>query len=111
VIPALLLGLAACGDPEDTSLAALCDDAPVVTWNNFGDGFLTENCRACHSVNAYDRHDAPDDLNFDTLDDVRPQVPVMLAHTTGTAPDMPPEGGVAEDDRYLFEVWLKCYPP
>ena len=112
----LLLGLSACdggGDFEpDTDppadLPALCDDAPTVTWDNFGEGFVIEACQACHASTALDRHDAPPTIVFDTEDQVRLLEDLVLEVATGEAPTMPPQGGVSDEDRYLLEVWLTC---
>lgn len=113
---ALLLALAACQgdgtDPSDTSGTAdtgpsLCDDAPVVTWENFGSGFTTESCQACHASTATDRQGAPEAVVFDTEEDVLAHADSILGRVIDTM-DMPPQGGVTEDDRYLVEVWLSC---
>lgn len=97
--------------PEDTGTAVdpLCVDAPVVTWNNFGEGFLIENCQACHASTAPNRHGAPENVTFDTEDDVRTWKDRILARAAGDAPTMPPMGGTSADDRYLLEVWLTCW--
>ena len=101
--------LAGCPGSEDSD--TFCDGTPVVTWDNFGRGFLTENCQTCHASDSPDRHDAPDYVTFDTEADVAAQVQPILLAATGEAPYMPPEGGVSEDDRFLLKVWLSCYPP
>jgi len=93
----------------DTGGLALCVDAPVVTWSSFGDGFMTQNCQSCHRSTSTDRRGAPDDIIFDTHEDVLDQTDRILARAAGTEPSMPPSGGVHEDDRYLLEVWLTCW--
>lgn len=93
------------GEPVDP----ICVDAPVVTWNNFGEGFLVENCQACHASTAPNRHDAPESVTFDTEEDVRTWKDRILARAAGDAPTMPPMGGTSPDDRYLLEVWLTCW--
>jgi hypothetical protein len=112
--PPVLL-LAACGggdapaDGEDTAdLPAICEDAPVVTWDNFGAGFVKESCQPCHASTAAERHDAPDTVVFDTEHDVQLWSAQILDIATGESPTMPPQGGVSDDDRYLLEVWLTC---
>ena len=103
--------LVACGDPEDSDTAAFCADAPVTTYDNFGQGFLTENCQTCHASGSADRNSAPADVIFDTEGDVAAQADLILAMATGDEPQMPPEGGVTDDDRSRLEIWLRCYPP
>lgn len=112
----VLLLAAACAaepPPADSGSAApegpaICADAPVVTWDNFGAGFLTQHCDACHASSTLDRHDAPATVAFDSEDEVWQWADRILARTTGEEPTMPPQGGVSEDDRYLLEVWLTC---
>ena len=110
----ILLGLAACQGDDDTTPAgtadtgpSLCDDAPVVTWENFGSGFTTESCQACHASTATDRQGAPEAVVFDTEEDALALADRILDRVVDTS-DMPPQGGVTEDDRYLVEVWLSC---
>lgn len=92
-------------DPADPT----CDEAPVVTWDNFGRGFLVENCQACHASTAPDRHGAPIEVVFDTEGDARAWKDRILARAAGEAPTMPPMGGTSADDRYLLGVWLTCW--
>ena len=116
---ALALGLLGCDparqgeDPGDLSsqtsdLPEICVDAPVVTWANFGRGFVTQHCQACHASTAADRHDAPEEITFDTEEQVWALADRILARTLGEAATMPPQGGVSDDDLYLLEVWLTC---
>jgi uncharacterized membrane protein len=108
----LPIGLAACAtdDTDDGAVDALCDGAPVTTWDNFGAGFLKENCQPCHAstVAVEDRQFAPVAVTFDTEADVWPLADRILARATGDAPTMPPRGGVTDDDRDRLEVWLTC---
>ncbi len=105
---ALLLG---CGNPADTDALVECDDAPVVTWDNFGAGFVLENCQPCHASSAADRHDAPEDVIFDSEADVALWAQEILERAASEDPTMPPQGGVEEDDRIRLATWLTCYPP
>ncbi|MCA9516919.1 MAG: hypothetical protein KC635_18380 [Myxococcales bacterium] len=91
-----------------TERAAWCAEAPVLSWDNFGHGFLLENCQPCHASTAADRHDAPTTVAFDSIERVRILKAKMLRMATGDAPEMPPAGGVSEEDRALLEVWLEC---
>ncbi len=40
---------------------------------------------------------------------VQASPPLILSLAVSEAPEMPPEGGVAEDDRALLEIWLRCW--
>jgi len=94
--------LSACGQPE------VCDDAPTVTWDNFGRGFTTQNCQACHASESVDRNGAPPDITFDSEEALLEHIDLVLDEATGDSPTMPPQGGVEEDDRYRLEVMLRC---
>lgn len=97
--------------PTPDAAARLCEDAPVVTWENFGQGFTIENCQSCHASTAPNRYGAPPYVVFDTHNDVKTWRERMLDRATGDAPTMPPGGGVSEEDRALLEIWLTCYEP
>lgn len=95
-------------DTGDTGMApSLCDDAPVVTWENFGAGFVTQNCQACHASGAVARNGAPEAVTFDSEEDTLSFAERILSRVVDT-PTMPPQGGVTDDDRYFTEVWLRC---
>jgi uncharacterized membrane protein len=106
----VLLSIACDGDAGEATdgLPETCNGAPVTTWDNFGAGFVTENCQACHASTAADRQGAPEGVVFDTEEDVWRAAPAILTMATGEEPLMPPRGGVPEDDRYRLEVWLTC---
>lgn len=87
-----------------------CKDAPLVTYNNFGQGFLSEHCQGCHASTAPDRNDAPEEITFDTADEAWEKAEDILLQATGEEPLMPPRGGVSEEDRLRLEVWLTCAP-
>jgi len=93
------------GGPVDP----LCVDAPVVTWDSWGQGFLRANCQSCHSTTSNDRRGAPDDIFFDDRDAALAHAERILARSAGLEPTMPPSGGVDENDRYKLEVWLTCW--
>ena len=106
----LCFGLAACsGDSAATAEdSGFCATAPVVTFESFGSGFVTENCQTCHASTAPDRHDAPAEVTFDDVAHCWEWADRILARASGAAPTMPPMGGTTDDDRYLLEVWLTC---
>ena len=93
------------GGPVDP----LCVDAPIVTWESWGQGFLGANCQSCHSTESTDRHGAPEGVAFDTHGSTLALADRILERSAGSDPTMPPSGGVSEDDRYLLEVWLTCW--
>lgn len=84
-----VLALAACEEVgEATYLPApdWCDDAPVTTWDNFGRGFLVENCQGCHASASLDRHEAPLEFVFDTPEDVVTHRQAILDIAAGIFP-------------------------
>ena len=119
----ILVSLAACQGGEvasDTSVddqsagdsahvgESLCEEAPLVTYANFGEGFLLANCQICHASTAADRHEAPESVTFDTVDQTWTWADRILDRTTGDDASMPPEGGVSEYDMELLTYWLGC---
>jgi hypothetical protein len=94
-------------DPTSTDR---CTGAPIVTWDNFGAGFLNENCDSCHAstVEGEARNDAPEAVHFDTKEEAWAWSAVILRMATGDDPAMPPEGGPSEDDRMRLFWWLGC---
>jgi uncharacterized membrane protein len=96
------------GEPTYVAAPDWCDEAPVTTWDNFGRGFLVENCQGCHARASLDRHEAPVDFTFDTPEDVAAQRQAILDIATGIFPQMPPAGGVAAEERARLEAWLTC---
>lgn len=98
------------GDAQDSdgeSEVDPCELAPVLTWDNFGAGFLVENCQPCHASGAVDRHDAPRAVVFDTRADAAARADRILERAVNV-PEMPPAGGVSAADRALLEAWVLC---
>ncbi|MBT9558515.1 MAG: c-type cytochrome [Myxococcales bacterium] len=85
-----------------------CDAVPILTWANFGEGFVLDNCQACHAHGAADRHGAPAEVAFDTLDDVLTWQDRIVARAGSELGGMPPAGGVSETDRKLLLAWIAC---
>ena len=101
------------GDGADTASEAVdpaCVDQPVVTWANFGAGFLLEQCQSCHAATSPDRRGAPEDVHFGEESDVVRLRDRIAARALGDPPTMPPEGGVSDSDRALLEIWITCDP-
>jgi len=105
---ALDSGLAT-ADTVDTGAAAgdVCADAPVTTWENFGAGFITQNCQSCHASTAAERNGAPETVTFDTEEQALAWGNQILARVT-VSEDMPPQGGLSDDQRQLVVYWLEC---
>jgi uncharacterized membrane protein len=103
------LTLGACtGGGSDSAELDPCADEPVVTYETFGAGFLTENCQSCHASTAPDRKGAPEGVVFDTVGDAWAQRDRILARAAIDPPEMPPLGGTTADDRARLKIWLTC---
>lgn len=90
--------------------AVSCEEAPVLTWDNFGAGFMRHYCQGCHASGVADRYGAPEAVTFDTVDETWAWRDRVLARSVGDDPDMPPAGGTTEDDRIRLRLWLDCAP-
>ena len=110
----VIAGLAGCtGEKESAAESAaddFCSDAQLVTWDSFGQGFMIENCQACHASTTPNRYNAPEEVFFDTKEDAWYWKDRILARSAGDDASMPPNGGVNEDDRTRLRWWLECAP-
>jgi hypothetical protein len=86
-----------------------CEDAPLVTWETFGEGFIRGNCTSCHRSTASDRHDAPTGVDFDDYDAVMAWKDPILAMAGSEPPQMPPGGGTSVEERDKLAIWLTCW--
>ena len=103
---ALCALLAACGDDVDRQCAT-----SSATYDTVGKPYIESWCRGCHAADVpiTMRQNAPLDVNFDTLADVRTQL-VPIATTIENA-TMPPEGGPSAADNARMLQWLDCGAP
>ena len=100
-------------DQKDTAVdsaeSSACETGtPSLSWDNFGEGFLLENCQPCHAGNAQNRFEAPEEVTFDNKAQAWYWAERILARATGEDADMPPAGGVSDDDKQRLEWWLTC---
>jgi uncharacterized membrane protein len=114
VVAACVAAAGACttssGDPpgddggDDTS----CDTS-YLTYDNFGEPFMENWCRSCHSSEVPEdmRQTAPDDVNFDDLADVQAFAD-RIAYRAGEQKTMPPAGGPSDEERALLVEWISC---
>ncbi|MEQ1501377.1 MAG: c-type cytochrome [Myxococcota bacterium] len=77
-----------------------------VGWDDVGRGFTLEYCDACHAATATDRHGAPASVTFDTEAEAEAFADRIAARVD--AGDMPPGGGVSDDDLDALAAWLDC---
>ena len=97
-----LLGHARRGDVD-------CSREPPLTWDTFGHGRMKIHCAGCHSslYTGGQRKGAPDGVDLDTLDGVVLWVDRVLDRTIDRR-DMPPGGGLSDEDLADLEEWLVC---
>ncbi len=99
--------LACSGKSEDTGWIN-CEEAPVVNYENFGEGFLTHNCQSCHSVTTANRYGAPENVYFDTKEDATTWLLPIYETTIGNRESMPPAGTIEPDEQVMLYWWLVC---
>ena len=78
-------------------------------YENFGAGFLIQNCQGCHASGTVDRAGAPAEFFFDSYADVMTHKEVILREIEENT--MPPMGGLADDEREAALEWLHCAQP
>lgn len=97
------------------------DDGTGTPDGHFGKDFMESNCTSCHASTLQgpvERHNAPDDHNFDTQQAIQ----AMHAHideVAGASQDgqiintvMPPDGRIVTfEDRRKLSEWLSCGAP
>ena len=94
----------------DDSGGGPCGRSPALSWDNFGDGFMTKHCTGCHSSLLPEgmREGAPTSVNLDTYADVIQWADRVDARAVGDDADMPPGGGPSADERARLAEWLTC---
>lgn len=125
------LGLLACGgDAEPTPTGAACPspDPGTLTWDSFGQAFMTRYCTSCHAstLPRSQRNGAPLYHDFDTLTGVLAVIDHVDEYSgagpAATNTRMPPDRCPATpgaalsiacptptlDERRSLSVWLAC---
>ncbi|MEM7152499.1 MAG: hypothetical protein AAF799_06620 [Myxococcota bacterium] len=89
------------------------EDTELVTYENFGDAFIRNWCRGCHSseLTGDARSGAPEGIDFDDRDDVEALADRIEARASGDSPTMPPAGGPSPEELDLLEQWLAAGVP
>jgi len=82
-----------------------CSTTP--TYSEWAQGFFRGKCQSCHASTTPDRRGAPEDVTFDTYDDIIPWLDA-IERTIFTTESMPPSGGITEEERILLAQWLDC---
>jgi len=98
----ILLGLACAEAPTDSGCGP--------TWEVWGASFFAQWCDSCHAASSPNRYGAPEGVSFDDLDEVLAAQDRILARVV-EAQDMPPGGGLTDEERELLEDFLACEAP
>lgn len=104
----ILLFLACTGATDSAPESGPCTDAPIVTYESFGRGFLKENCATCHAATSPERLGAPADVTLDDAAQAWAWKDRILARAAVEPATMPPQGGTTVDDREKLRIWLGC---
>lgn len=94
--------IVSCASSEDV----VVEECSPLYYENFGRGFLTENCQGCHAQHSTDREGAPDNIYFDNEESVllwRESIVQEIEAET-----MPPAGGLTPELRSAALEWLSC---
>lgn len=96
--------------PYDSLAARPCPSDSVLTWENFGQPYVTSWCTSCHSSALDEEHraQAPLDINFDDLDGVRAHAERVWARSGDQNNTMPPAGVAPGIERAQLGEWLAC---
>ena len=100
-----------CVEPQ-TIDQATCPPSSSLTYANFGKRFLDDRCQWCHRSDVTDRHGAPPEIVFDTLDDVHEHLERIYLRAAGPNTTMPPgPDDPPADERAQLAEWLSCGAP
>lgn len=106
----LLLACGADSGDSGTAYTGACDRSPPLSWDSFGQGFMSTHCAGCHSSLYPEgmREGAPVGVDLDTYTGVLQWVDRVEARTLGEGATMPPGGGPSDAERALLAEWLAC---
>ena len=122
---ALACGCSGSSEESEQPSGATCLNTQTLTYDNFGSAFFTSYCLSCHSSSKSGeaRKDAPTDVNFDSLADIKmhsTQIDIEAAaspkRTNTSMPpgfdQSPPKGTYpSPDERMKLGEWLACGAP
>ena len=95
-------------EPTDLDISTEgCDDAPMVTWDNWVESMIITHCQGCHASSSPNRYGAPLEIHFDHKEAAYDLADRIYIRTLEQE-DMPPAGGILEEDLYLLDIWLRC---
>lgn len=107
----LLLLLLACGESDgDSGGPPTCERQPPLSWDSFGQSFMSTHCAGCHSSLLPEslREGATVGVDLDSYTGVLTWADRIAARALGDAPTMPPGGGPDSEELARLEEWLSC---
>jgi uncharacterized membrane protein len=117
--------LTACGEENEAvgssgqASGTTCPDDSVLTYEAFARSFMQSYCTRCHaaSLSSSERHGAPSDHDFDTLEGLRATAAHHIDEQAAAGPGgvntaMPPTAPRPSiDERKELAEWLACGMP
>jgi hypothetical protein len=91
-----------------------CAKGTLISYENFGSGFIGQYCLTCHSIKKKEtvRGGAPIDVNFDTAREIQMFRASILARTRrGQTKPMPPNREIPASQFLILTEWLDCGAP
>lgn len=111
----LFLSVIGCHGQEelgDHSCPASDSGSSAITYDNFGKDFFNTWCQSCHGASVTDRNGAPDDVFFDSRDDIWQQRVQVFEQSADSNESMPiGPHGPSDADRKKLADWLACGAP
>jgi len=94
-------------------MAASVEAQTPLTYENWAQGFFTQNCLGCHHTKLVgeNRFGAPSSINFDSLPLIRRFAGLIRVVATGEDAYMPPAGVTWWWDRVSLKEWLDAGLP
>ena len=104
------LGASVLGCSEDgAATGSTCPTTQTLTYESFGQEFMSKHCLACHSASG------PDSPKLDTLEQIQANLSaiekVAAAGPDSVKTSMPEGGSVDEAERRKLGEWLACKAP
>ena len=104
------VGLLRCSSTFESFEERLCpSDGSVLTYETFGEDFMTGWCQSCHGSSSGDRRGAPGEYIFDTVEQIRRHKERIYVRSAGSNTSMPPgPDDPSLDEREKLAEWLAC---